>query len=158
MAPTGPRRSPLLRLLDLWHIRFSRFLVVGVLAAVVDFGTFNVVLLLGDERSADWIAVANTAAVVVAFLFSYSMQSRVTFRAGWSWTSMILFIVVTVIGIGVYNGGLLGLRAIVQPDAVLVLNFLKLLAAVPLLIWKYVGFSQIAFRGVSAGGGPRASA
>jgi putative flippase GtrA len=72
--------SPVLAKLKKGSIRFSKFTVVGVSNAVVDFGTLNLFLWLASTRDPSVLALYNGVALLLANVNSYVWNTRWTFR------------------------------------------------------------------------------
>jgi putative flippase GtrA len=62
-------------------IRFSKFTVVGLSNAVVDFGTLNLFLWLASTRDPSVLALYNGVALLLANVNSYVWNTRWTFQS-----------------------------------------------------------------------------
>lgn len=62
--------------------QFVRFVTVGVTNSIVDFGVFNLLLVLVPSRNLQVLVLFNSIAVALAIANSYLWNTRWTFRAG----------------------------------------------------------------------------
>lgn len=87
-------------------IRFSKFSAVGLTNALVDIGTFNLLLWLAFTREAWILALYNAIALVLANVNSYFGNTFWTFRgkANHSRRQTSLFILQALANIAVSNG------------------------------------------------------
>lgn len=60
--------------------QFMRFATVGLTNSVVDFGVFNLLLVLVPSRNLQVLVLFNSVAVALAILNSYLWNTRWTFR------------------------------------------------------------------------------
>ena len=60
--------------------QFVRFATVGVTNSIVDFGVFNLLLVLVPSRNLQILVLFNSVAVALAILNSYLWNTRWTFR------------------------------------------------------------------------------
>lgn len=127
--------------------RMGRFAVVGVANTAIDFGVFNLLLWLSVPRAA-----ANAAAVCVALVFSYAVNSRWTFgQSATGWRAAVPFVAVTLGGMLLNTGvvALLGDPArfpALPYAAVLVPNAAKVLGTGVSMVWNYLGYARFVFR------------
>ena len=124
---------------------FARFLVFGVLAAVVDFTVFNMVVAATSHTEVAWVLSANTSAFAAAVVTSYLLNARYTFDARWESRSLARFVFVAVGGAALYNSALLGVREMLEPESTIELNAAKAAAAVLLVGWNYIGYQRFVF-------------
>jgi putative flippase GtrA len=87
-------------------LRFSKFTVVGLGNATVDFGVLNLFLWLAATRDPWQLAIYNGIALVLANINSYFWNTRWTFRgrAERSRRQRVLFTLQALVNIGVSNG------------------------------------------------------
>lgn len=87
-------------------LRFSKFTIVGLSNAVVDFGVLNLFLWLAATRDPWQLAIYNGIALVLANMNSYVWNTRWTFRgrAERSRRQRVLFTLQALVNIGVSNG------------------------------------------------------
>lgn len=127
-----------------------RFLLVGAVNTVIDFGSLFLLVSLGSQP-----LVANTISTGVAFTFSFFANRRYTFQAasGSVARQMTLFIMVTLFGLwaiqpvviwlisplitAAFHGGL---------STSWVLLMAKAAATAITLIWNYVLYAKAVFR------------
>lgn len=131
------------------RLSLSRFVAVGSLAACIDFTVFNLALLaVGASR---WhVLLANTASFAAATCVGFALNSRYTFRAVRTRSSFMRYLAIALVGVGIYDLGLLLALLWVTPGDVLLTNAAKVVAVVPSATWNYLGFRRFAFGG---GGG-----
>ena len=122
-----------------------RFGLVGLLKTVLDFATFNLVLLLTQTEGGLMVLVANTAGFVVAVSASFVLNGRFTFRAAARPRGFWLYVLVSVIGLVLYNGGLALILLLADPRGALALNVAKLVPLALSLIWNFVGYRHFVF-------------
>ena len=79
--------------------RFSRYVLVGGAAAVIDLGGF--VILNGAGLP---LAAAAAASFVIAAVFNFVLSSLIVFRTRPSWRQFLLFGTFALIGLGVNTG------------------------------------------------------
>ncbi len=124
------------------------FTLIGVLNTAIDFGLLLLLGSVGVHR-----VLANTLSTGVAFIFSFVMNRKYTFRS----TSpnvareITLFILITLFGLWGIQNFIIWLLSPVITDwfgvsseaATLVA---KLIATVASLIWNYVMYDRVVFR------------
>jgi putative flippase GtrA len=125
---------------------FVRFAMVGALATIVDFSTFNILLGGNGDPSTPHLLIAATTGFTIATYTSYQFNSRFTFRAGRSRAAMTRYFVIAVGGVLIHNATLLALRAAFDPGTLIELNVTKLGALSASMLWNYVGYRQFSFR------------
>jgi putative flippase GtrA len=83
--------------------RYTKFLLIGVLNAVVDLVVLNALLLIQPTDSVYWLSFYNTLAVVCAIINSYLLNRRWTFkdRATGTMKERAWFVVQALVNIGV---------------------------------------------------------
>lgn len=106
------------RLWRLWRLfgsdgltgRFSRYLLVGGSAAVVDLGGF---ILLSDAGLS--VAAAAAASFSVSAVYNFTLSSLVVFRVAPTWQRFVLFMAFALVGL-VMNTGATVLAANLLPN------------------------------------------
>jgi putative flippase GtrA len=117
--------------------RFLKFMVVGTIGFVVDFGTLNLLVLLAGMN----LLVANTIS------FSLAVLSNFTWNRLWTYpdsrskpirSQLLQFFVVNVVGWGI-NTGVLALLTPVFTELVgqLGYNIAKAIATIIVLFWNF---------------------
>jgi putative flippase GtrA len=128
-----------------------RFAIVGGFVTLVDFGVFNLVLVLAHEVSRPYVLLANTISFAIASMVGYQLHARITFRSSRDWRSFAAFGVVALAGVSIYNGALFLLLLAVDSTHPLALNLAKAGAVAVAAIWNYQGYRIFAFRGRARG-------
>ncbi len=122
-----------------------RFGLVGLLKTVLDFATFNLVLLFTQTEGGLMVLVANTAGFCVAVASSFVLNGRFTFRTAARRGGFWLYVAVSVIGLVLYNGGLALILLLVDPRGALALNVAKLVPLAISLVWNFLGYRYLVF-------------
>lgn len=123
-----------------------RFGLVGLLKTVLDFATFNLVLLLTRTDGGLMVLVANTAGFCVAVASSFVLNGRFTFRTAARPRGFWLYVAVSVVGLVLYNGGLALIIWLADPRGAVALNVAKLVPLAISLVWNFVGYRYLVFR------------
>lgn len=124
-----------------------RFIVVGVINTVIDFGIMNILKIVGLPTIA-----ANTISTGVAMVCSFFLNKKYTFKdAGSNYVrQIVLFFVFTMIGIwGIQNGAIYLITAYLPHFGLsdqLFANAAKLLASVFSLTWNYLTYNRFVFK------------
>lgn len=128
--------------------QFLRLGMVGGMNTVVDFGIFNVLLLLlPDERWEPSVAV--TISYIAATAFSYVLNRRWTFELDGTWGSSRetgAFYIVNTIALAATLAIVEGAQVLWGPLTVLQLNLAKFAAVIVILFPKYAGYRDLVFR------------
>lgn len=122
-----------------------RFALVGLLKTVVDFATFNLVLLVLPGISLPVVLVANTAGFTVAVSVSFVLNARFTFRAAPRAGGFSRYVVISLVGLVLYNGSLAGVLAVWNAEDTLALNFAKVAALGASMVWNFLGYRFLVF-------------
>ena len=129
-------------------MQFMRLGLVGGFNTIVDFGIFNVLLLLlPDERWESSVAV--TISYIAATAFSYILNRRWTFELGDSWgpsRETGAFYLVNTMALAATLAIVEGAQVLWGPLTVLQLNIAKFAAAIFILFPKYAGYRDLVFR------------
>lgn len=123
-----------------------RFVIVGVLNTIIDFGLINLLSIFGLN-----LIVANTFSTGTAMLFSFFVNKKWTFNADGNYIKQIvLFFIFTAIGIWVIQNLFLYLITKYIPsfgiDDIIFNNMAKILASIPSLIWNYFTYNYFVFK------------
>lgn len=122
-----------------------RFVVVGGLNTLIDYGTFNLLVVAFGMHP----VAANPISVGVAIVNSFLWNKQWTFGAGgWHrwYRQAVLFGVVSVAGLLINTGCLWLLNWLTGANSVLALNLEKLGASVVSLTWNFIGYRFLVFR------------
>ena len=129
-------------------MQFMRLGLVGGFNTIVDFGIFNVLLLLlPDERWESSVAVM--ISYIAATAFSYILNRRWTFELGDSWgpsRETGAFYLVNTMALAATLAIVEGAQVLWGPLTVLQLNIAKFAAAILILFPKYAGYRDLVFR------------
>lgn len=123
-----------------------RFVIVGVLNTIIDFGLINLLSIFGLN-----LIVANTFSTGTAMLFSFFVNKKWTFNADGNYIKQIvLFFIFTAIGIwGIQNLFLYLITKYIPSfgiDDIIFNNMAKILASIPSLIWNYFTYNYFVFK------------
>ena len=147
-SPQPPPRGLLPRLLRREHVlgQILRFGVVGGLNTLVDYGTFNLLVVVFGLNP----VAANPISVAAGITNSFIWNKRWTFASGdWHrwYRQAAVFVIVSVIGLVINTGGLSLLLYLTGAESVLAVNLQKLAASVVSLTWNFIGYRFLVFRG-----------
>jgi mannosyltransferase len=121
-----------------------RFGAVGIVNTLVDFGLFNILILLVELP----ILVANILATTTAMLVSFILNRNGVFRSkGSSRIEIVLFFATTLTGLWIIqNGVILTLYPLLGTLPIPIkLNIIKAIAIIIGLVWNYVWYSRVVF-------------
>lgn len=130
-------------------VQLIRFAITGLINTVVDFGVFNLLLILSGAQSPAIIAMINSLAVSMSIVTSYILNKRWTFPPANRSGQLMRFIIVSLIGIIINSGTialLIGLNNSAHVSAVVFLNAAKILAAFASSIWNFLAYRGWVFR------------
>jgi putative flippase GtrA len=129
-----------------WQL--AKFALVGVLNTAIDFGILNALIFTTGITSGIGIIPLNVASFSTAIVNSYFWNKKWVFGA--SKGSFVVFVVVTLIGLGINTGVVFALTTFVPPVFVtsetLWANLAKVLATALSLIWNFAGYRLIVFK------------
>lgn len=123
------------------------FAAIGVANTAIDFGLLLILKTLGLPAVA-----ANTMSTSVAFVFSFFMNRKYTFKSGGDnlKREVVLFVAVTLFGLWVLQNLVIHL---VTPlinslgfEANTALMLAKLVATIVSLVWNYIMYDQVVFK------------
>lgn len=123
--------------------QFMKFGIIGILNTLIDFGLFNLLVLVSGIKSGPGIGVINLVAVGVAAAHSYCLNRYWTFGAGAGNHRLQLKRFVLVTATGMMLNSLIvtaaaGLADSLPLAAIVVLNGGKVLAAVVSATWNFL--------------------
>lgn len=122
-----------------------RFAVIGGINTLLDFG----ILLLLSRVFGVPVVVANIISTSVAFVFSFIMNKKYTFKTSGSNVrrELILFIAVTLFGLWVLQNVVIWLviPLLVAFSPQIQLLGAKLVATVVSLVWNYLMYDRVVF-------------
>jgi putative flippase GtrA len=122
----------------------SQFILVGCLAACIDFAVFNLALpVLGASRPG--ALMANTASFAAATGVGFALNSRYTFGVVRTRAGFARYLGVALVGVAIYDLTLLLVLQWTPPGDVLLTNAAKAVAVFPSATWNYLGFRNFAF-------------
>lgn len=130
----------------LWQ--FAKFALVGVLNTAIDFGILNSLIFLTGITGGAGIIPLNITSFSTAVVNSYFWNKKWVF--GVNKASFVVFVVVTLIGLGINTGVVFVLTTFVSPigvsSAALWANLAKVLATALSLVWNFVGYRLVVFK------------
>ncbi len=141
----GETASPRTRRLREFSGLWVRFAMVGALKTVVDFATFNLVLLVLPGLSMPVVLAANTAGFTVAVSVSFVLNERFTFRTAARSRGFSRYVVISLVGLALYNGSLIAVLAVWDADDTFALNLAKVAALGASMVWNFVGYRFLVF-------------
>lgn len=134
--------------------QFSKFLVVGSMNTAIDFAVLNLLMWTTGIYQGQWIILLNAISFLVAVTNSYFLNKYWTFRVKgptvvpWQ---MGQFLVVSLIGAGINSSIVYGVTTFIPPcfglGKELWANLAKALATGVALIWNFLGYKFIVFKG-----------
>lgn len=130
-------------------VQLTRFAITGFINTMVDFGVFNLLLVLTATKDSAMIALINSLAVSLSIAVSYLLNKHWTFPPANRDGQFVRFILISMIGIMI-NSGIIALLAIsynnTQLAPVVFLNFAKILAALVSSAWNFLAYRSWVFR------------
>lgn len=122
-----------------------RFLVVGAVATLLDFG----LLFVFSEKILLPVIIANIGSTAIAFCFSFFANKKYTFRTKETnlVREIVLFSIVTLFGLWVLQSLVIHfvLPVLNNFEPAFALLIAKLLATVITTIWNYLLYSRVVF-------------
>lgn len=134
------------RIASVGRSMLARYLAVGAVKVVIDFAVFNIVLLDTSSPGIGRVLAANTAGFVVAGGATYVLHAAYTFRVAGDRGAFARYLLVSLVGLVLYNGVLVGLVTLTDPGSVAVVNVLKLIALAASVGWNLFGAWRLVFR------------
>lgn len=127
-----------------------RFLITGLINTIIDFGVFNLLIILSGARSSTAIALINTLAVALAVTNSFILNRNWTFPVYNRKKGQIQrFIIASLIGILINSATvtlLSNLHLLAAFAPLLVLNAAKIIAALLSTSWNFLAYRNWVFR------------
>ena len=131
----------------------GQFIMVGSIAACIDFACFNLALpLVGASRTG--ALLANTVSFAAATGVGFVLNSRYTFGVVRTRAGFLRYLGVALVGVAIYDLALLLVLQWTPPGDVLLTNVAKAVAVFPSATWNYLGFRNFAFASAPARGVP----
>lgn len=129
--------------------QFSKFVLVGLLNTSIDFGILNLLVAATSITGGLSIIPLNALAFSAAVTNSYFWNRRWVF-AGRHGGNFVLFLIITIIGIGINSAVVFLITTFVSPigglDRTLWVNVAKILATGVSLVWNFTGYKLIVFK------------
>lgn len=130
--------------------QFLRFAIVGLLNTLIDYGLFNLLLIMSGVRGGAGLALMNAAAITAAALNSYCFNRRWTFsaRSGQKKGEVFRFAAATGAGVVINSLTVLGfsqLAAWLPVDSIILLNLGKAAGAVFSAVWNFSAYRRWVF-------------
>ncbi len=127
-----------------------KFAITGLINTLIDFGVFNLLIILSGARSSLTIAFINTLAVALAVTNSFILNRSWTFPVHNRKNGQIQrFIIASLIGILINSATvalLSNLHLLAAFAPLLVLNVAKIIAAVLSTSWNFLAYRNWVFR------------
>lgn len=128
------------------HAEKLRFILVGSLNTIIDFGILFALVSFGFNEIA-----SNYVSATIALIFSFYANKSYTFRvAGTNKRQFILFLVVTLVGPWIIQplsiAGIAHFADYFNLEGSSVLFVGKILGTVGTLIWNYILYSRVVFK------------
>jgi len=123
-----------------------RFLGVGIAATATDFLIFNLAIAGTGDPPAGRVLLANSFAFACGTFVGYMLNARLTFRARSDRGSLARYVIVATTGAALYNGAIIALIRVADPDGLIALNLIKLASVALSATWNFCGFAFFAFR------------
>lgn len=130
-------------------MQLIRFAITGFINTVVDFGVFNLLLVISAAQSPASIALINSLAVSMSITTSYFLNKRWTFPPTNRDGQLLRFIIVSLMGVVINSGTialLAGLNHGTHISALVFLNAAKILAAFISSTWNFLAYRHWVFR------------
>jgi putative flippase GtrA len=122
-----------------------RFVLVGGIATIIDFGLLNLFNFFGWSP-----LIANTLSTGLAMVFSFFMNKKYTFQSDSKnyAREVALFIIFTLIGLWIIQNGIIQLLLLIDIDLpeFVRLNGAKLVATLASMTWNYMMYNKVVFR------------
>ncbi|MFA7249209.1 MAG: GtrA family protein [Dehalococcoidia bacterium] len=123
-----------------------RFGLVGIVKATLDFGTFNLVLLVSPADSRTIVLVANTAGFGVAMSASFLLAARYIFRVVPRRERVWRYVAVSIGGLALYDGALALILGVSGPNGIVEVNVAKAGALAASASWTFIGYRYLVFQ------------
>ncbi len=129
-------------------LQIIKFVITGLLNTCIDFGVFNLLLIITGAQSPQSIALINTLAVSMAIANSYILNRHWTFAADKRKGQLQRFIIASLIGIIINSSSvILFARLLGGSDfsSYLLLNTAKILGAALSTVWNFLAYRNWVF-------------
>lgn len=128
-----------------------KFVLVGALNTLIDFGVLNLLVWLTGITGGWAIAPLNAISFFCAVINSYFWNKFWTFKVkGGFAKEFSQFLVISLIGIGINTGIVVAGTSLISPLAglspTLWVNFVKVLATFVSMTWNFLGYKFIVFK------------
>jgi putative flippase GtrA len=138
-----PSRSP--------AVQFGKFLTVGALNTIIDFGTLNLLSWLTGIYGGVRLAPINAAGVLLALTNSYLLNKHWTFQApARPRRDLGRFVLVSLLGVSLNTALVVALTHVLTRPADLTPqiweNVAKALATGGTFLWDFLGYKFLVFR------------
>lgn len=130
-------------------LQLTRFAITGFINTIVDFGIFNLLLILSQAQSPAFIALLNSLAVSMAIAVSYFLNKHWTFPPTNRERQLTRFVLVSLLGIVINSSIILVLTGLYHPvhiSSLVFLNTAKILAAFASSTWNFLAYRSWVFR------------
>ncbi len=131
----------------LWQI--SKFALVGVSNTAIDFGIFNLLILLTGTTAGTNIIPMKAFSFSGAVVNSYFWNRRWVFE-GAKHADFVVFFIVTALGIAINASVVFVITTFIPPiivkDKILWANVANALATGVSMIWNYLGYKLVVFK------------
>jgi putative flippase GtrA len=134
-------------------LQITKFVEVGTMNTVTDFGILNSLILLTGHKSGAWVVLFNTISFSLAVVNSYFWNKKWTFEQSQSNKNNVSqftqFVLVTLIGLIISNIIISLFQWIRVPANISAdqwLNISKVLATLVSLVWNFLGYKLIVFK------------
>ena len=131
----------------LWQV--AKFALVGVLNTAIDFGVLNLLILLTNYTQGTGLGLINIPSFSLAILNSYFWNRKWVF-ADSKKGNFVVFVAVTVIGLLINTGFVVGITTLIPPafglSPTLWANVAKVFATGFSMVWNFSGYKLIGFK------------
>ncbi len=130
-------------------VQLTRFAITGFINTMVDFGVFNLLLILTATQDSAMIALINSLAVSLSIAVSYFLNKHWTFPPVNRDGQLVRFILVSLTGIIINSGtvSLLVLSFNTAPlSSIVFYNVAKILASLVSSVWNFLAYRSWVFR------------
>jgi glycosyltransferase involved in cell wall biosynthesis/putative flippase GtrA len=129
-------------------VQLFRFAITGFINTLVDFGTFNLLLVISATQNPTMIALINSVAVSIAIATSYILNKHWTFKSTNRNGQLIRFIIISFSGV-ILNSSIIALLAGLNHGTniptLIYLNGAKILAAIVSSTWNFLFYRSWVF-------------
>ena len=133
--------------------QFARFVVVGVVNTVIDFGVLRVLIALTGIEGGTGLIVLNSIAFIAAVTNSYLMNKYWTFTHKEGVVQPVeisKFLIVSLIGLGINDAVVYGVATLIAPPFETIgpiswIFIAKLVATGVSLVWNFIGYKFFVF-------------